>query len=170
MSVDERMFRRTVGSFATGVCVVTSVDPGTGQPVGLTVNAFSSVSLEPPQILVCIGHRASSLGPIKASGHFAINILSAHQKDMSIRFANKSDDKWGGVEYSPGLGGVPLLGGCIAHMQCQVATVIDSGDHAIVIGDVKMADHHVSGSPLLYFRGAYFDNLMAQLSAEDGGR
>ncbi len=170
MSVDERMFRRTVGSFATGVCVVTSVIPDNGQPVGLTVNAFSSVSLDPPQILVCLGNRSSSLEPIKSSGHFAVNILSSLQKDMSIRFANKSDDKWGGVEYSPGLGGVPLLAGCIAHLQCQVANIIDSGDHAIVIGDVKLADHHVSGAPLVYFRGAYFDNLMAHISAEDGGR
>lgn len=167
MSIDERMFRRTVGTFATGISVVTSINPDGGLPVGLTVNAFSSVSLDPPQVLVCLGRQSTSIEPIKAHGYFAVNILSSTQKDISIRFANKSDDKWGGVDYSPGLEGIPLLAGCIAHLQCSVVSTVVSGDHVIVIGEVVQADHNVSGAPLVYFRGAYIDNLMAHISAED---
>lgn len=157
MTVDQRTFRKALGCFATGVTVVTSINPDDNTPAGVTVSAFSSLSLEPPLVLFCLGNKTSSMASFKRSGRFVINVLAENQRDLSIRFASRSDDKWGGVVAEAGLGGVPVLSGCIANLECSIVNTIDSGDHVIFIGEVQNIHYQEGGAPLLYFRGAYMD-------------
>ena len=157
MSVDPRSFRKALGCFATGVTVVTTQHPDTQAPAGVTVSAFSSLSLEPPLVLFCLGNKTSSLEAFKANGHFAINVLAEGQRDLSIRFASRSEDKWAGLKFERGLGDVPLLGGCLATLECKLVNTVDGGDHVIFIGEVQNMMHQEGGSPLIYFRCAYLD-------------
>lgn len=157
MSVDPRSFRKALGCFATGVTVVTTQHPDTQAPAGVTVSAFSSLSLEPPLVLFCLGSKTSSLEAFKASGHFAINVLAEGQRDLSIRFASRSEDKWAGLKFERGEGGVPLLNNCLATLECKLVNTIDGGDHVIFVGQVENMTHQEGGSPLIYFRGAYLD-------------
>ena len=157
MSVDQRSFRKTLGCFATGVTVVTTLHPDTEAPAGVTVSAFSSLSLEPPLVLFCLGLKTSSLSAFQNYGRFAINVLAEGQRDLSIRFASRSEDKWGGLKWEKGLGGVPLLPGCLATLECKLVNAIEGGDHMIFVGEVENLTHQEGGSPLIYFRGAYLD-------------
>lgn len=157
MTVDQRSFRKALGCFATGVTVVTSVNPVDSSPLGVTVSAFSSLSLEPPLVLFCLGNKNSSLDAYKNSGRFVINILAEAQKDLSIRFASRTEDKWAGVAYQAGLGGVPVLSGCLANLECSLVNTVDGGDHVIFIGQVENLHYQEGGSPLLYFRGSYME-------------
>jgi flavin reductase (DIM6/NTAB) family NADH-FMN oxidoreductase RutF len=157
MSLDPRSFRKTLGCFASGVTVVTTLSPETKEPQGVTVSAFTSLSLDPPLVLFCLGNATSSMAAFKSFGHFAINILSEHQRDLSIRFASRSADKWQGVAWDKWDSGVPILPGCLATLECSLVRVEDGGDHQIFIGRVERMKHHEGGSPLVYFRGSYMD-------------
>jgi flavin reductase (DIM6/NTAB) family NADH-FMN oxidoreductase RutF len=157
MSVDARSFRKALGCFASGVTVATTLEPETKAPIGVTVSAFSSLSLEPPLVLFCLGNETSSLASFRKFGRFAINILSEHQRDLSIRFASRTEDKWRGVEWDTWDSGVPILRHCLASMECSVIDTMDGGDHLIFIGRVDRLKHHEGGSPLIYFRGSYLD-------------
>ena len=157
MSVDPRSFRKALGCFATGVTVVTTLHPDSKTPAGVTVSAFSSLSLEPPLVLFCLGLKTASIDSFKSHGYFAINVLSENQRDLSIRFASRSEDKWAGVKWEKGVGGVPLLPGCIATLECKLVNTIEGGDHMIFVGQVENLTHQEGGSPLIYFRGAYLD-------------
>lgn len=165
MPVDPRSFRKALGCFATGVTVVTTLNPDTGAPVGVTISAFASLSLEPPLVLFCLGNRTSALDCYRRSSHFAVNVLSELQRDLSIRFASKAENKWDGIVVETWDSGVPILPGCLANLECSVAGVQDGGDHAILIGRVERLRHQEGGSPLIYFRGSYLDpplNLSGQ--------
>lgn len=157
MSVDQRSFRKALGCFATGVTVVTSSHPETQAPAGVTVSAFSSLSLEPALVLFCLGKQTSSIETFRRNGHFAINVLAESQRDLSIRFASRSEDKWAGMTFGTGLGGVPILEGCLATLECKLVSTIDGGDHVIFVGEVQNLTHQEGGQPLIYFRGAYLD-------------
>ncbi|KIL99016.1 Nitrilotriacetate monooxygenase component B [Paramagnetospirillum magnetotacticum MS-1] len=157
MSLDPRSFRKTLGCFASGVTVVTTLTPGGNEPVGVTVSAFTSLSLDPPLVLFCLGNTTSSMDAFKTFGHFAINILSEHQRDLSIRFASRSEDKWKSIAWSGWNSGVPILSGCLANLECSLVNVADGGDHQIFIGKVEKMKHQEGGSPLVYFRGSYMD-------------
>lgn len=157
MSIDQRSFRKALGCFASGVTVITTSDPATRAPLGVTVSAFSSLSLDPPLVLFCLGNKTSSLPAFQGFGHFAINILAEGQRDLSIRFASRSEDKWAGVAWEPGATGVPLLGGCLVNLECSVAAVHEGGDHLIFVGKVEGMRYQEGGSPLIYFRGGYMD-------------
>lgn len=157
MTLDSRSFRKTLGCFATGVTVVTTVNPETKAPVGVTVSAFSSLSLDPPLVLFCLGKATSSLDSFKAFGHFAINVLSEHQRDLSIRFAGRGEDKWKDLDWKAGKTGLPLLGNCLASLECSLVQTLDGGDHLIFVGKVERMRHEEGGSPLIYFRGSYLD-------------
>ncbi|CAA7613932.1 Actinorhodin polyketide dimerase [Magnetospirillum sp. LM-5] len=157
MTVDDRSFRKALGCFASGVTVVTTLTPDSRQPVGVTVSAFSSLSLDPPLVLFCLGAKTSSLEAFTNFGHFAINMLAETQRDLSIRFASRSDDKWAGVDWNAGKSGVPLIKGCLASLECSLENKIDGGDHLILIGRVQSIKHQEGGAPLLYFRGAYMN-------------
>ncbi|MGE5502974.1 MAG: flavin reductase family protein [Actinomycetota bacterium] len=156
MSVDDRSFRKALGCFATGVTVVTALD-GARQPVGVTVSAFSSLSLDPPLVLFCLGLQTSTLDAFRGFGHFAVNVLSERQRDLSIRFAGRSADKWAGLAFDTWDSGVPILKDCLANLECSLVGTQDGGDHLIFIGRVERMRHQEGGSPLVYFRGAYMD-------------
>jgi flavin reductase (DIM6/NTAB) family NADH-FMN oxidoreductase RutF len=153
MPIDPLEFRRTLGCFATGVTVITVTD-NEGKPRGLTANAFSSLSLDPPQILVCIDHRADTFPVISQAKTFAVNVLAEHQREISQRFAGKGEDKFEGVPYRTGDTGVPLLDGVLAVIECRVEQAHEAGDHTIFIGEVQRVEH-TEGKPLLFFRGNY---------------
>jgi flavin reductase (DIM6/NTAB) family NADH-FMN oxidoreductase RutF len=154
MSVDDRSFRRALGSFATGVTIVTTADAN-GGPVGVTVSSFSSVSLDPPLVMFCLGEKTSSLKAFKEWGHFAVNILGEKQRELSIIFSNKKGDKFAEIDYAKNAHGCPVIAGCLANLECRTEKIVEAGDHLIFIGRVEKITFSPGGQPLLYFRGAY---------------
>ena len=150
---DAAAFRKTLGRFATGITIVTACDAA-GAPHGLTVNSFTSVSLDPPLILFCLGKSSTSLQAIMAANAFAINILETEQEVLSSRFASRLGHRFDGVDWSPGLTGSPLLAGALATLDCRKHQTIEAGDHYILIGEVAAASFH-EGQPLLYFASQY---------------
>lgn len=151
VSPDE--FRRACGRFATGVTVASVLDAH-GQPHGLTVNSFSSISLDPPLILICLGHAVTLIDMFRESRHFGISMLAEHQRDLSQRFATKGQDRFDGLEWYRGETGVPLLSGTLAAVECTVRQRITAGDHDIFIGEMLRAEIN-TGDPLIYFASQY---------------
>lgn len=133
---DPRALRSALGSFATGVTVMTTLRPD-GSPVGLTVNSFASVSLDPPLVLWSLAARSPSLAAFRAAGHFGVNVLAADQQALCGRFARPAADKFAGVDWAPGACGVPLLAGCVATFECRSAFNNWGGDHVIFVGHVE---------------------------------
>jgi flavin reductase (DIM6/NTAB) family NADH-FMN oxidoreductase RutF len=151
---DPRTLRAALGCFATGVTVVTCLTDA-GAPAGLTVNSFTSVSLDPPLLLVCLAKQASSAAPLTAAHSFAINVLQTGQQPASIRFATKDEDRFGTTAWSRGEGGAPILEESLSVFECERYGVHDGGDHHILVGRVVKASFDASLDPLLYFRGKY---------------
>ncbi len=153
--IDPREFRNALGCFATGITIVTALTDD-GQPVGLTANSFSSVSLNPPLVLFCLDRRATNFAVFKLGHRFVVNVLRDSQQELSTRFAKSDPDKFNGLDFAVWDSGVPVLRDCIANLQCVVADIAEGGDHVIVIGRVeRMAYDQGGGLPLLYFRGRY---------------
>ncbi|MBA4789811.1 MAG: flavin reductase family protein [Pseudomonadota bacterium] len=148
-----RHLRDVLGSFTTGVVVVTTQGDG-GRPVGLTINSFNSVSLDPPLILWSLALKAPSLGAFRSSGSFVINILGEHQEDVGRRFATPAPDKFSGVAWEAGLTGAPVLADTAAHLECRVYARYPGGDHEIYVGEV-VALQDRGHAPLVYHRGAF---------------
>ena len=153
MPVDRDTFRSVLGRFATGITVVTVRDKK-GKDHGMTVSAFSSVSLTPPLVLVCIGHDATMYPVLGDIEHFGINILGHGQEALSRRFAGKDIDRFDGLGFSRGESGVALLDDVLAWLDCRVETKHDAGDHTLIVGSVEAAGAG-DGRPLLYYRGGY---------------
>lgn len=155
MTIDTRDFRNALGGFATGITVVTTLDRE-GSPVGVTVNSFSSVSLDPPLVLFCLGRTAQSFPAFEAAPAFAINILADDQQELSGRFATRTlQDRWQGVAWERWETGCPILAGGLAALECDREAVYDGGDHVILVGRVRRLASRTDGKPLLYFRGQY---------------
>ena len=150
--VDSGQLRRVLGAYVTGVTVVTTVDPE-GRPHGLTVNSFSSVSLDPPLVLWSQTASAPSHAVFRSSPWFAINILAEDQGALCTRFSTPLADKFADVAWKPGLGRVPILEGCLASLECRVATIFPGGDHKIFLGQVEHIVHS-GGNPLLIGNGS----------------
>ncbi|MDO8606285.1 MAG: flavin reductase family protein [Phaeospirillum sp.] len=157
MSLDSRSFRKALGCFASGVTVITALNPETKAPVGVTVSSFSSLSLDPPLVMFCLGNKTSSIGAFKDFGHFVVNILSETQRDLSIRFASRTENKWAGVAWEQWNSGAPILPNCLTNLECSLERIVDGGDHQIFIGRVEKIKHQEGGSPLIYFRGSYLE-------------
>ena len=153
MTVSKDEFRRALGHFASGVTIVTNRSED-GQPRGITVSAFSSLSLEPPLVLICIDKRASLHDYLKEEGHFAVNILADDQELISRRFASKVADRFEGLGYREGATGAPLIIGALASIECRIVHTYPGGDHTIIVGEVLATDVG-DGHPLAYFRGGY---------------
>jgi len=151
--IDPRYFRDVLGSFATGVIVVTTVDE-TGKPVGLTVNSFNSVSLHPPLILWSLALKAPSLRAFRASDCFVVNILSSDQQPLSRIFSTPAENKFEAVDFELGLGGVPILKDTVAHMVCRTYARYPGGDHEIYVGEVLEIEDR-KHAPLVFHRGAF---------------
>jgi flavin reductase (DIM6/NTAB) family NADH-FMN oxidoreductase RutF len=153
MPIDPSTFRATLGRFASGITVITARDTD-GRDVGMTVSAFSSLSLDPPLVLVCIDNTASVAPVLEHCDLFAVNVLSDEQEPLSRRFAEKELDRFEGVAYHRGQHGVALLDGALAQMECRVHARYPGGDHTILVGAVEATAVH-EGHPLLYYRGGY---------------
>ena len=153
MPIDKDLFRAVLGRFASGVTIVTTVD-GKGGDHGMTVSAFSSLSLDPPLVLVCIDHNASVWPAFETTEHFAINILSSTQEALSRRFASKDRDRFDGVGFTRGNSGVALLDDTLASVECTVTARVAHGDHSILVGSVDGGTAR-DLQPLLYYRGGY---------------
>jgi len=156
VSIDSTEFRQIMGNLATGVTVVTTqID---GMYHGMTANAVTSVSLDPLLVLVCVDKRARAHAEIARAGVFGISILSGDQQDVSNLFASSAPPERGslrGVPFRLGAGGVPLLEGALAHMECETERLVDAGDHTIFLGRVLDGAVTSEHPPLLYFRGKY---------------
>lgn len=155
MPIESAEFRRILGHWSTGVAVVTARTPD-GSLCGLTANAFSSLSLQPPLVLVCVEHSADTHDCIRDAGAFAISVLAADDERTARRFAGEADgtDKFEGVAWRESVTGSPVLDEALAWVDCNVATEHVAGDHTIFIGQVVAGDA-VEGEPLLYYRGGY---------------
>ncbi|NVO04709.1 MAG: flavin reductase family protein [Rhodoferax sp.] len=150
---DPRAFRAALGSFATGVTVITT-RASDGTPVGLTANSFNAVSLDPPMVLWSLAKKSLSLPVFSASSHWAVHVLAADQEALSARFARSGEDKFSGLQTESGIGGVPLLSGCAARFQCSSTFMHEGGDHIILVGQVTAFDS-VQRAPLVFHAGRY---------------
>jgi flavin reductase (DIM6/NTAB) family NADH-FMN oxidoreductase RutF len=154
MAIEDAQFRRVLGHFATGVTVVAAQVDG-GPPRGLTANAITSVSLDPPLVLVCVEHVADTHDVIAESEAFAISVLRQDQEAVARRFASYDPDaKFDGVAYRAASTGAPVLVDALAWIDCRLWARYDGGDHTIFVGEVVDGDTE-DGAPLLYFRGGY---------------
>lgn len=151
---DPRTLRDAMGCFATGVTIVTALDAA-GTPVGLTANSFTSVSLDPPLLLVCIANTAGTASALRQAAHFGVNVLQIGQQPASNRFAARGEDRFAGLPWAPGQTGVPLLGSSLVSFECQQESLHEAGDHFILVGRVVRAQFEPHRDPLLYFRGKY---------------
>jgi 3-hydroxy-9,10-secoandrosta-1,3,5(10)-triene-9,17-dione monooxygenase reductase component len=163
---DGRAFRNALGSFTTGVTIVTARDRS-GADVGLTANSFNSVSLDPPMVLWSLGRKSTNLDAFLAAEHFAVHILAADQDRLSTLFATSGADKFAGLALSRGHGGVPLIGGCSACFECRTAYRYEGGDHVIFVGEVLSFEH--SDRPPLVFHGGRYATVARRVAAPEGG-
>ncbi|MDQ6526052.1 flavin reductase family protein [Nocardioides sp. LHD-245] len=153
-----RRFRDVLGCFASGIAVITTMSDG--EPVGLTCQSFSSVSLDPP-LVTFIPARSSRAWPlIQRAGRFCVNILAADQEHVSGQMATKGVDKFAGIDWTPAKAtGSPVIAGTLAHLDCTIHAVYEGGDHFIVVGRVEHLEAHADDAavvePLLYFKGRY---------------
>ncbi len=154
MSIDQPTFRDALGRFATGIVVVTGVMPD-GNPTGITVNSFSSLSLDPPLVLFCIGKQTEKLKAFSEGNNFVVNVLAADQMDVSNIFAKSQGDSFSQVEHKVNLHGCALINGALAQMECKKHQIHDNGDHYIVVGEVVSLSTANDGDPLLFFKGGY---------------
>jgi len=153
MPIDQQEFRRVLGHFAAGVTIITAVgDDGT--PYGLTATAFTSVSLDPPLVLVCVVKRSESHPHFHTSRVFAVNFLATDHEHLSRRFAVSGGDKFSELGIRVGVTGAPVLSEALGHLECKTVEIVEAGDHTIFLGQVEAADAR-EGEPLVYFRGGY---------------
>lgn len=153
-SFDQMRFRETLGHFPTGVVLVTAVIP-TGEPVGMVVGSFTSVSLDPPLVAYLPAKTSSSYAKLRMSDRFCVNVLSAEQEDICRHFASRTSDKFASVPWKPAPSGSPIIDGAVAWIDCSTWTVYEGGDHYIVLGKVEALDVVTPVAPLLFFQGGY---------------
>ena len=151
--IDRDELRKALGTFVTGVTVATTID-GEGRPRGMTANSFTSVSLDPPLVLVCVGSAASSHSAFHGCERFAVNVLSEAQQEASMLFASKAPDKFERVSWRPGTAGIPILRDALGWFDCRTQDRIVAGDHTIIVGEVEDFGHGPA-RPLGFFRGSY---------------
>jgi flavin reductase (DIM6/NTAB) family NADH-FMN oxidoreductase RutF len=159
--IDPRDFRSALGTYATGVTIITAAAPD-GKPYGLTCNSFASVSLNPPLVLWSLVVYSSSLTIFQNASHFTVNVLGASQQALANKFAKSSDDKFTGVDWTPGLGNAPVLAESVANFQCRSVNRYYGGDHVIFLGAVEAYAYNAT-EPLLFARGAF-----GRFLADDG--
>ena len=153
MPIAKSELRRVMGHFATGVTVITTREAN-GAPTGFTANAVTSVSLDPPLILICVDKTADSYPAFQESGVFVVNVLAEEQEDVSRRFATKGKGKFDGVGYRLDESGCAVLENSIAHVECRIVQTHDAGDHTIYVAEVESGDAREL-PPLLFYRGGY---------------
>ena len=150
---DQAKFRSVLGHYATGVTIVAAVHDG--EPLGLSVNSFTSVSLDPPLIALCAAKASSSWPRIREVGTFSVSILAEHQEELSRVFATRGADKFARVRWWPAPSGAPLIEGALAWVDCTLEAEYEAGDHVLVVGRVNDLDVADEGRPLIFYRGGY---------------
>jgi 3-hydroxy-9,10-secoandrosta-1,3,5(10)-triene-9,17-dione monooxygenase reductase component len=153
MTPDEASFRTVLGHFATGVTIITAMDGN--EPVGISANSFTSVSLDPPLVLFCAAKDSTTWPRIKAAGKFTVNVLNEHQEDVSRVFATKGADRFSRIGWRESSAGSPVLHNSLAYIDCEIEDEHDAGDHVIVVGRVLELGVLSEDGPLLFFRGGY---------------
>jgi 3-hydroxy-9,10-secoandrosta-1,3,5(10)-triene-9,17-dione monooxygenase reductase component len=153
-SFDNATFRRVLGHYPTGVCVITAVEPY-GEATGLVVGSFTSVSLDPPLVAFFPDKRSTSWPKIERIGKFCVNILSSEQQALCKIFSSSGGDKFAGVSHRHSANGSPILDDVVAWIDCTLDAVHEAGDHYIVLGHVVALEVETPGKPLLFFQGAY---------------
>lgn len=151
---DGATFRRVLGHYPTGVCVVTAANQS-GDPVGMVVGSFTSVSLDPPLVAFFPAKSSSSWPLIEQAGKFCVNVLASDQKPLCDQVSARGPDKFSGVSHHVSAGGSPILDGVVAWIDCALDAVHEAGDHYIVLGRVLALEVERPGKPLLFFQGAY---------------
>lgn len=164
-AVDPRLLRQALGSFPTGVAVLTTLGAN-GAFVGLTVSSFTALSLDPPLILWALSARSASLRAFESSEHFAVNILAEDQVEISRRFASSNPNRFQGIAVHSGLSGTPLIEGCSAHIECRVHSAQPGGDHVLFVGRVERVRVH--GRPPLLYVGSRYRRVGADIGASAG--
>ncbi|MEP5566637.1 MAG: flavin reductase family protein [Halioglobus sp.] len=154
MNIDGRELRNALGRFATGVCVVTTMD-AQGRAVGMTANSFSSVSLDPPLVLWSLQSGSDMYDTFARPRRYAINVLSSEQMDLSNQYAKKGDHALDPAHYTPGRHGAPIIRNCLVSFECELDVTHEGGDHLIIIGRVKDVSSRPTGKPLLFHSGSY---------------
>lgn len=158
MTVDSRDFRKALGGFAAGVTVIATLNEA-GAPVGVTVSAFTSVSLDPPLTAFCLGRNSALLDLFQSGasgGKFVVNVLAAGQEGVSNHFSSRQHQAdWSEIASVPTASGVPALAGAVSTIECTRESVVDGGDHIVVIGRVTGLTFDETAEPLVYFRGRY---------------
>lgn len=162
-TVEPAALRHFAGHFPTGVAVVTTRDRS-GKNHGITINAVTSLSLDPALLLICLDNRSNTLPAVLESGGFCLHFLSAHQMHLSRTFASKHEYKFSTVEFQTSPNGSPVLEGVVAASECRVTAVHPGGDHTIIVAAVEQV-HVAGGEPLLFHRGAYANLELATLAA-----
>ena len=153
-TIDSARFRRVLGHFATGVTIITAA-PRDEPVVGMAVNSFTSVSLDPPFVAFCAAHSSTTWPHIRAAGRFCVNIMAEDQEDLSRLFATRGADRFSRVAWHPAESGAPILEGALAWIDCDIDAEHEAGDHSIVVGRVRGLDLEEEGKPLVFFRGGY---------------
>lgn len=151
--IDSLSLRRVLGSFATGVTVITARD-ALGRCVGLTANSFNTVSLDPPLVLWSLRRQAGSMAAFREAEYWAVHVLAHDQQALSEHFARSGDERFAGLQVGCGCGDVPLLAGCAAVLQCRAVQQHEGGDHVIFIGEVLECEHRPV-DPLIFHAGQY---------------
>ncbi len=154
MAIDQDEFRRVLGHFASGVTVVTVAHENS--LYGITVSSFTSLSLNPPLVLICIDKRVITHAVLEQAGSFAVNILAEDGEHLSRHFASREQDKFRGIAFHTGITGAPLLDDVLATIECRIVQQADGGDHTIFMGEVLVGSTR-SGKPLIYFRSGYHE-------------
>jgi 3-hydroxy-9,10-secoandrosta-1,3,5(10)-triene-9,17-dione monooxygenase reductase component len=177
VSVEAGNFRQTLGHFCTGVTVIAAM--GADEPVGFACQSFAALSLDPPLVLFCPGKSSRTWALIEAAGSFCVNVLAHDQRDVSAVFGKAGADKFASIEWHPAPSGAPVLRGVLTWIDCAVESVLDGGDHWIVVGRVTALGEQDDQRPLLFYRGAYavtepaeptpgiLDNLITWSRADD---
>lgn len=166
-ALDPARFREVLGQYPTGVVVVTAMSDG-GEPLGMTVGSFTSVSLDPPLVAFLPSKTSASWRALREAGAgFCANVLGAGQEDVCRKIAVRKSDKFADIEWTRSAAGNPVIKGCVAYVDCDTETVHEAGDHHIVVGRVRELDVQASGYPLLFFRGGYGSFTPRSLAAGD---
>lgn len=153
MPIEKNQLRQVMGHFATGVTIITTFNKA-GQMHGLTANAFTSVSLEPPLLLISVDKKAESYPAFEESKVFTVNILADEQEALSRKFAVSGGNKFEGVAYRKGGNGAAILDGTLAHIECTLYAAYEGGDHSLYLGEIQEAEVR-EGKPLVFYRGGY---------------
>jgi 3-hydroxy-9,10-secoandrosta-1,3,5(10)-triene-9,17-dione monooxygenase reductase component len=161
---DAELSRHVLGHYPTGVAVVTALTPD--GPVGLSMNSFTSVSLEPALVLFCPALTSTTWPLLRQVGRIAINVLSAGQESVSRLFATRAQDRFAQLAWLPGTNGAPLLSDALGWLECTVQAEYPAGDHTVVIAEIeRMGVHGEIGEPLVFFRGSYYEGITEAVEA-----